>query len=332
MKNNRKILIIGFGSIGQRHFSNLKKLGYHNISIYDPFIKTLKHPPASSRPSRRAGRAGKNIKTIDQLIPASLKRQDVAFICSPPNSHIRQALLAARAGCHLLIEKPLSHSLSGIDQLNKICLQQKLSVMIGHNTRFHPCVKFIKNYLVKKSLGKIYAIHHEYGFYLPYWRPATDYAKNYAARRATGGGIILDDIHEFDLLFWLNDFAPVKQLSFIYGKLSNLKIETEDAAIAVFKFSNRVLGSVRCDYLQQSRAKNCKIVGEYGNLSWDFNHNIVWLETRHKTKKLFEVKDYNNNQMYLEEVKYFMNAIKSKIVLNDLKQAKQVLTYCLNKN
>jgi len=136
--------------------------------------------------------------------------------------------------------------------------------MIGCNMRFYPCLKFIKSYLTKKKLGKVYAINHECGYYLPNWRPGTDYRKNFAAHKSMGGGIILDDIHEFDLLFWLNDFAPVKDSKFIYDRLGSLKIDTEDFSIASFKFANKVLGSVQSDYLQQSRTRTCKVIGQLG--------------------------------------------------------------------
>ena len=170
-----KLLIIGFGSIGQRHYRNLLKLGYKNVFVYDTDKTKTKN---------------KKIKTIPNLNNRTLKTFGAALICNPNNKHIETAIKCAQAGCHLFIEKPLSHNLYHLDKLNKICVQNKLITLVGCNMRFHPCLKFIKRYLQNQQLGKIYAISHEFGYYLPYWRTNQDYRKNYAAKKSTGGGII----------------------------------------------------------------------------------------------------------------------------------------------
>lgn len=316
MIKDLKILIIGFGSIGKRHYANLKKLGYTKIYLYDTNQELVKHEPL----------------IFNSLNPKTLKEFDIVLVSSPNHLHIKHATLAAKAGCHLLIEKPLSHNLHGVDKLIKICQHKKLTNMVACNMRFHPALKFIKQYLQQKKLGKIYSIQHHFGHYLPYWRPGIDYTKNYAVKRHTGGGIILDDIHEFDLLFWFNDFAKVKNYKFIYDKISNLKIATEDICYASFKFTNKVFGHVSCNYLEQSYTRNCSIIGDKGTLSWDFSDNIVWLTNKQDRKKLFQLKRYDINQMYLDQMKYFIDSVNKKNkTFNDIKTAKQVLTYCLIK-
>lgn len=315
---NSKILIIGFGSIGRRHYRNLKSLGYKNISVFD-------HDDQAFKESNKIAR-------IKRLNHRSAKAYQVAFICSPNNLHIKHALICAKAGCHLFIEKPLSHNLKGIKRLEKICHQKKLINLVACNKRFYPGLQFIKRYLTEKKLGKIYSIHHETAYYLPYWRPRQDYRKNYAAKKATGGGIILDGSHEFDLLFWLNNFSPVREAKFIFNRAGDLEIETEDNCIAIFKFANQALGSVRCDYLQRVYAGNCKIVGAQGNLTWDFNEQIVWRYSQSGKKKVFEAKNYDVNQMYLKEIKYFFQCLDKKLpTFNNIRTAALVLKYCVQR-
>lgn len=312
-----KILIIGFGSIGKRHYKNLRALGLDDVYVYDVDERKT---------------SDKDLKTIRDLRVETLTKFDVAFVCNPNNLHIVTALKCAEAGCHLFIEKPLSHNLRGVQRLERLCQKKKLINMVACNMRFNPCLQFIKNYVGKNKLGNIYGIHHEFGYYLPYWRAKQNYKKNYAAKKKTGGGIILDDIHEFDLLFWLNNFAYVKKQSFIFGKTSNLDIETEDSCVASFMFANNVLGSVRCDYLQRRYSRNCKIVGEKGNLEWDFNENVVWLRTNKENKKLFVVNNGNTNDMYVDEIRYFLNCVKQKKnTFNDIKTSLKVLKYCVER-
>lgn len=321
MNKKIKIIILGFGSIGQRHYRNLIKLGFEEVYVYD----TKKIPKVHRY---LAAEFRLKLKVVEDIKPSTLKKFDVAFICTPNHLHIKNALQCAKAGCCLFIEKPLSHNLRGIKKLLRVCREKKLINMVACNMRFHPCLKFIKNYLAKEKLGKVYAIEHECGYYLPYWRSGRDYRKNYAAKRATGGGVILDDIHEFDLLFWLNNFQPVKESKFIFDKVSHLEIETEDICLAAFKFKNKVLGQVRCDYLQQVYSRTSKVVGEKGNLEWDFKENIVWLRTKTTDKKLLAIKNYDANNMYLEELEYFFSCFqKHQATFNDIERSYNVLKH-----
>ena len=318
MLKKTKILIIGYGSIGARHYRNLKTLGYDNVFVYD------------SDKSKFAGLSEKILPNISEKI---LRRFSVVFICNPNSEHIKTAIMSAKAGCHLFIEKPLSHSMPGVEKLISLCRKKKLINMVACNTRFHPSFQFIKKYISAGRLGKIYSIRHEFGYYLPYWRKGEDYKKNYATKKALGGGIILDDIHEFDLLFWLNNFSPISSGKIISGNSGALKIETEDQAAGVFLFKNGVLGTVQCDYLSKKYTRNCLIVAKAGNLSWDWDNNDVLLLTEGKPKKLFSIKNYNLNQMYLEELRYFLKCLDKKSnTFNDVREASKTLKVLLNRN
>ncbi len=314
LPKDTNIIIIGFGRIGQRHYANLVSLGYTNVFVHDVDQKKI---------------ATLRAKKIEKLTAKELQSFDVACICTPTHLHVKTALLCARSGCHIFIEKPLSHSLSQLTQLQKICVQHKVRCMVGCNMRFHPCIQYIKQYIEAKKLGNIYSIHHEFGENLLQWRTAADYNKSYTKK---SGGIVLDDIHEFDLLFWLNSFSKVKKSQFICNTSGAFPISVEDNCIASFSFANNVLGSVRCDYLQQQYTRTCKIVGEKGTLTWNMNENIVWLHTQKKNKQLFKASSNNVNDMYVDEMRYFLQCIASKQTpMNGIIEAKKILELCIKK-
>lgn len=316
MKYNPNILIMGFGSIGRRHYRNLQRLGYTSLSVFDTDKRVLHGV----------------LRPVSRWNEIRFEEFDIAFVCSPTHLHVRHALPAAKAGCHLFIEKPLAHRMDDARRLAKLCGQKKLTTMVGCNLRFHPCAAFIKAYLSDGKLGKVFGIHHEFGHYLPQWRAGTDYRRNYAAKRRMGGGIILDDIHEFDLLFWLNSFTAVRKSRFVFAKSSSLKIETEDNCVASFEFANGTLGSVRCDYLQKHYSRSCKAIGERGNLFLDFNKNSVWLENERGRKKLFSAPRYDVNRMYLDEAAYFLRCIREKKQAdNDIRRTLTVLQHCIKR-
>ncbi|MFH1841391.1 MAG: Gfo/Idh/MocA family oxidoreductase [Candidatus Nealsonbacteria bacterium] len=320
MDKNTKIIVIGFGSIGQRHYRNLVGLGYENVCVYD--LKKEK--------------IGEGIKTINKLTKEELSQFKVAFICTPNHQHVKAALIAAQAKCHLFIEKPPSHNLKDVDRLVRICKKNKLITLIGCNLRFDPSVRKIKDLIDQGKVGKVFVIYLEYGRYLPYQRPKADYRKVYAANKSMGGGVILDDFHDFDLLFWFNDFKKVKRASFVFDKLSGLDMDVEDIGNCTLCFENEVIGNIKCDYLQQYKHRNCKVIGEKGNLNWDFRDNTIYFEyfnkeNQEKKEKVFEVGSVDPNQMYIDEFKYFLEKIdKNEDTFNNLEKSLKVLKAILN--
>lgn len=319
MDKDIKIIIIGFGSIGQRHYKNLLKLGYKYIYVYDIDQKKI----------------GDKINRIKKLTQKELGQFKVAFICNPTHLHIKTALQCGRAKCHMFIEKSLSNNLKDVNKLIRLCKKNKLITMVACNMRFNPCLGKIKSLVDRNFVGRIYAIYLEYGRYLPYQRLKADYKKTYAANKKMGGGIILDDIHDFDLLFWFNNFKKVNRVSLTFDKISDLKINVEDICITTLVFDNKVIGNIRCDYLQQYKHRNCKITGEKGNLTWNFRENAVYFEyfnkkNQEKRKKIFKNPSSNLNKTYIDEVKYFLERVKNnKNTFNNLEKSLTVLKLIL---
>ena len=158
-----KIAIVGMGSIGKRHYSNIEKLGHtpYGIDIGD---------------------------TLNFNV-------DCAFICSPTKYHLVHSLEYLKREIPVFIEKPLTYRK---EDLKKFIPYYKHPIsMVGCNMRFHPAVRSAKDFINK---NKVIFVRAEFGYYLPFWRKG-DYRKSYSA--SEDGGVILDAIHEIDYLFWL---------------------------------------------------------------------------------------------------------------------------------
>ena len=141
---------------------------------------------------------------------------------------------------------------------------------------------------------------------------------------------MLDDIHDFDLLFWFADFSPVKTSHIFTSKLSNLDIDVEDICNALFQFQNGIIGNVRCNYLEQYKHKEIKIVGEKGSILWDFRGNAVWFESMKKSResrrKIFRGAPADDERSYFQELKYFFSCLENRrSTFNDVSMAFQTL-------
>jgi len=155
-----RFLVIGCGSIGKRHIGNLKTLGAGDIIAHDV------SPECCHKIEDEFG-----IKTYTEFDKALAQKADAALICTPTSLHLTAALAAAENGCHLFIEKPLSHTMDSVDELIAAVKGRKLVSLVGCNMRFHSGVALIKGLLVKKSIGKVICARIQAGQYLPDWHP-----------------------------------------------------------------------------------------------------------------------------------------------------------------
>ncbi len=312
-----KILVVGYGSIGKRHIKNLNNHKKNDIIILtnrtmDNFLKKEK------------------CKIVNSLNEAIKEKPDIAFITNITNQHIDTSLKLAKNGIHLFIEKPLSNSLEKTRQLEKIVSEKKIISQVGCNLRFHPCIKKIRELILKNQIGKIFSIQIENGSYLPDWHPYEKYGKSYAANEKQGGGVILTNIHEIDYLFWF--FGNVKEVSAISEKISKLNIHAEDFASIILKFDKKIFAEIHFDYFQRPAFRGCKIVGELGTITWDFDKNNVRVYNTQKNswKTYLKLKNYDNNLMYVEEVKHFLNCVKkNKKTINNIHEGIKVLKIAL---
>lgn len=297
-----KILVVGCGSIGQRHIRNISGQGVSEIAVCDSRKDQL------SKVERMF-----NIKELYTDLDSALEEGfDGAIVCTPSASHVPVAYEAAKHGCHVFVEKPLSDSLVLVDELIETFRRNSKVLMVGFNLRFHPCLQTIKQFLVEGRIGKIISAKAQVGQYLPDWRPLEDYRKSYSAQKALGGGIILDAIHEIDYVRWfLGDVSEV----FCYAdKLSSLEVDTEDTAEILLRFRSKALGNVHMDYVQRIYNRQCEIIGEKGTITWNFNDNIVRLYTAESNRwQLFPITgSFSFGETYVKEIMCFLRCITGK--------------------
>lgn len=313
-----KILVAGIGSIGRRHVHNLLSLGYKDILLY----RTGKHTIEDDEKI-------KNLKTFCDLNKALALNPDVAFITNPTSLHVSVAIKCAQKGCDLFMEKPISNSLQGLNQLIKIVKSKKLVTLMGCQFRFHPLIQKIKEMITEKKLGRVVYARAEMSEYLPDWHPWENYKIGYSARKDLGGGVVLTQIHPIDYLYWF--FGKVEEVKSIYASASDLQLEVEDVAEIVLKFENGVIGNVHVDYIQKPRVHQAMILGLRGRISWDCHaKNMVIADRGGKEKIINDPKDFDRNTMFIEEVKHFLDCVDNrKPTINPVEQGIDVLKAAL---
>jgi predicted dehydrogenase len=294
-------LVAGCGSIGRRHLQNLRVLGAGELGVVESDAGRREHAASEL-----------GIATFVELSEGLRWAPDFVVIATPTHLHVAQATEVASRGLALFIEKPLSHTPAGLAELSDVIQQRGLVSMVGCNMRFHPGPRKIKELLDQGRLGRVLCARIHAGSYLPAWRPGTDYRSNYAARQETGGGCILDCIHEIDLARWY--LGDVRDVFCAAGHLSSLEIATEDVAVLVSRHWSGALSEVHLDYVQRTYERGCQIAGEDGSLFWDFREKQVrWYDAASDNWTTFEQPDgWQLNQMYLDEMRHFLDCVRDR--------------------
>ena len=295
-----RVLIVGLGSIGKRHLRLAREL------LPNADIRVLRHQVCDSVPEYANG-CFSSLELAVDFAP------QLAVIASPAAFHLSAALPLARAGAHLLIEKPLSATSDGVLQLLKICREQKTVLLIGYNLRFLPSLQRFCELLNGNVIGRVLSVRCEIGQYLPSWRPDADYRLGVSARRELGGGALLELNHELDYLRWI--FGEVEGVYATLSRQSSLELDVEDTAHLLLGFvpgadGHQLIGTVNLDFIRHDTTRLCTAIGENGSLRWNGLTGVVeQFEVGAKAWRELFCHPHQRDDSYLAEWRHFLACV-----------------------
>ncbi|HEY9525833.1 MAG TPA: Gfo/Idh/MocA family oxidoreductase, partial [Anaerolineales bacterium] len=147
-----KFLIAGLGSIGRRHFRNLIALGERDVILLRTRKATLPDDELTGYP-------------VETNIQEALEKHtpDAVIVANPTSMHLEIAIPAAQAGCHILLEKPVSHSLERLDVLQKAVEKSGSKILVGFQFRYHPTLNKARELIQSNTLGRILTVQAYWG-------------------------------------------------------------------------------------------------------------------------------------------------------------------------
>jgi predicted dehydrogenase len=304
-----KALFIGLGGIGQRHLRNLRSLVGPDLQVaaYRTRRQQIVLTDQLQVSENESLEEKYSVMSFSDLDEALEWGPEAAFICNPSNLHLPCAMKAAEAGCHLLIEKPLSHDLEGTEELAALLEAKGKIGLVAYQLRFHPLIKSVREILVTKVLGRIISVSAKVGEYLPGWHPYEDYRQMYASRSDQGGGVILSQIHEMDYLYCF--FGLPKRLFAVGGHLSSLEIDVEDTASILMEVSvdgRDIPVHLHQDYIQRPPSRGLRIIGDEGKVEVDFRALTLKQYQGGELVRNESLPDFPRNQLFLDEMNHFL--------------------------
>ena len=169
------------------------------------------------------------------------EKLDVVCICSPSGAHAEPAVAAAKAGKHVIVEKPLEVNLKRCDQIINACEKNGVVLSTIFPSRFHAASQMVKKAIDAGKFGRL-----TLGDAFVKWYRTQEYYDSGKWRgtwELDGGGALMNQaIHNVDLLAWL--MGPVVEISATTATLAHKRIEVEDVATASLRFENGALGTI----------------------------------------------------------------------------------------
>lgn len=308
------ILILGLGSIGQRHLRNLRRID-KKINFY-AVRKKFFTPHLDNKNKVIKGDIKKKynimyLKNLDQINKDRLSI-DAAFVCTPSKFHIDEAIWLAKNNINIFVEKPLGDNFRNLDKLkNLLRKKSNLKHMMGYQLKFNPIILKLKNFLSKKIIGDIYYVDIHHGEHINDFHPYEDYKHSYAAKKSLGGGVVLTQIHEIDYMLFLFDKYELVTKSYISSKVSDLQIDVEDTLSAQFilrDVKRKLICQLHTNFYEKPKRRQINIIGKKGKIFCDLNKGIINVFRNGKVRKILF--NFDRNKIFMKQVKYFLNCIK----------------------
>ncbi len=250
-----RILIVGRGSMGKRHFEIARTLfPKAEIAVYSSLADLNSFPLAFT-----------TRQEISRFLP------QISVIANRASEHLEFAIFLANLHSHLLIEKPISFDLSDIEELLIVRKRNRLKILVGYNLLYLDSFKRIMDLLENEKIGRVLDVRIEVGQHLESWRPSRNYRETVSANKVDGGGVLRELSHEINYLLEL--FGMPRWVFGSTAKVSDLVIDVEDIAHLILgmqgKDGSEFMATLSLDFVRQDKTRRCIIVGTQGTLEWD---------------------------------------------------------------
>ena len=295
-----RLLIIGVGSIGERHLRCFKATGRADLSLCET-NETLRRTVADRYDVAHC------YADLDDAM--NERAFDIALIAVPSHLHVSMATKLVDAGAHVFIEKPLSLSLDGIDGLLKLIAHKKVTSAVAYTYRSHPALRSMKQAIDGGRFGRPVQVVSVWGQHFPKYRPA--YRQIYYTSRATGGGAIQDVLtHAINAGEFL--VGPVDRVMADAAHRVLEGVDVEDTVHVITRHGD-VLGCYSLNQHQAPNENTITVICERGTARFDLN-NARWQsmtepEGGWKTEYQFS---HERDDIFIHQANLFLDVIEGK--------------------
>ena len=260
METNRPVsdltvAVVGFGSVGHRHFENLARLGITRRIVVR---RAVERNAAFTPPT--------GTTVVDSHEAALAAEPDLAVISNPTRFHVETASKYVEAGVPVLVEKPLSDRPHEATGLAESARERDVLATMAYPLRYHTAYAAARRALLDGAIGRPLYAKAWFETYLPDWHPWEDYRESYAARPELGGGILPTLDHEIDFLNWC--FGRPVSFSGVCHRSGALDAPIADVAMLAGHYECGTAVRIDLSLCRKDHSRGFEIIGRHGTLRY----------------------------------------------------------------
>ena len=316
------VLFIGLGGAGQRHLRILRKLLPDNKFI--GLRKTKKTPLLN------ADFTIDNSTTLEEKYSIKVFEDEKILknyspkltIISTPTSLLTEfTKLAHSMGSHVFVEKPGITSFKDFKKIESIFCNSSLTYKVGFQRKYDPQYLKLKELVNSSKFGKLISAKVDLSSFVPEWHPYEDYKNLYACRSDLGGGVILTESHEIDMICDLLGKPQKVESKLIRNKKYGLDIE--DTALIKTEF-DEIKVQFDLSLFRKPLSRKLNFEFEKGNISFDINLGTLKINTQN-VKKVDQLTT-NSDELFIKQAKNLIKLENNNInVFFNLKNSLKIL-------
>jgi predicted dehydrogenase len=285
-REDLRVAVVGYGSIGRRHAENLGRLG-----VGRRVIVRRRHV---ANPAFQAPDEALVVHSVQESIDAGI---DLAIVCNPTSLHVATARDYLSAGVPVLIEKPLSGELPEAERFVEEAERRGVAASMAYCLRYHPAYVLAHEYAHRGELGRMQHVRVWFESYLPDWHPWEDYRQGYAARADLGGGVLPTLDHEIDFVCWCFGLPPTT--TGVSSRSGELDAEVDDQATLALHYGDFEV-EISLSLSQRQRRRGFELVGSDATLSFSFEQQRLKLVRQGASEEIvWNEPEFDLNRMYL---------------------------------
>ena len=297
--SNLRGVVVGLGSIGNRHLNNCLSLGVEQMTV-------VRRPESNAQ-----FKVAQGVQTVHSLSDALAEKPDFVIVCNPSHLHAPTAIECLQADTNVLIEKPLGKEFGPSEKkLAEIAKQSDRVCAMAYCMRYHPAYQAAYQSIRDGKIGRCLYAKAWFEGYLPDWHPWEDYKKSYAGLKEQGGGVLRTLDHEMDFLGWV--LGPAESAIGSVINTGGIGIEADDLSMYQLRHTGGAHSQVTTAFCRKPQSRGFEFVGSEGVLSFRMEQGQL-LQIDHDTNvatEIVDITDYDINQMYVELVKDFLDSVK----------------------
>ena len=301
----KKILFVGLGGAGQRHLRIFRQL-LPIDTVFSAYRQTAATPLLRSDFSVDAKQTVEDayeLQICNSIEDAFAAGPDLTVISTPTSCHLEPMMMALQAGSSVFVEKPWAEDLQGFRAFQDDVLAKNLAFHVSFQRRFHPQIAQTHRAISLGAIGRPLAASFTVYSYVPAWHSYEDWRQLYAVRSDLGGGVLLTEIHEFDLANW---FFGVPEAVFCAGGCrSDHRLQVEDTVQITLIYSNFTAQITLC-FMHAKPSRSFHIAGTSGDIKWDGANNQLAITQFNGTVEDSTEPEFTNDSMFISQAEAFL--------------------------